>query len=94
MSRLRKRVLVSLAVLSVLGAAFYYFYFVATEAAVRHAEAFLFSRATVTRLGEQGQYRHFFVTNRRAETTDGPVDERFSAERIPEPTYGHFDISI
>ena len=94
MSRLRKRFLVSLAILSVLGAGFYYFYFVSTEAAVRHAEAFLFSRSTVSRLGEQGQYRHFFITNRRAETTDGPVDERFSAERIPELTYGHFDISI
>jgi esterase/lipase superfamily enzyme len=94
MSRFRKRFLVSFAVLSVLGAAFYYFYFVSTEAAVRHAEAFLFSRATVTRLGDQGQYRHFFITNRRADATDGPVDERFSAERVPDLTFGHFDISI
>ena len=94
MSRLRKRILVSLAILSVLGAGFYYFYFVSTEAAVRHAEAFLFSRATVTRLGEQGQYRHFFITNRNSEVTDGPVDQRFSAERVEDLTYGHFDISI
>ena len=94
MSRLRKRFLISLAVLSVLGAAVYYFYFVSTEAAVRHAEAFLFSRATVTRLGAEGQYRHFFITNRGSEATDGPVYQRFSAERVADLTYGHFDISI
>ena len=59
MSRLRKRFLISLAILSVLGAAVYYFYFVSTEAAVRHAEAFLFSRATVTRLDTRGISRRY-----------------------------------
>ena len=94
MSRKRKKLLITLGFLAVVVGGFYYFYFVSTEAAVRHAEAFLFSRATVNRLGEQGSYRHFYVTNRVLESKHAPIDRRFSADRSPALTFGHFDISI
>ena len=83
MSRKRKKLFITLGLLAVVVGGFYYFYFVSTEAAVRHAEAFLFSRATVNRLGEQGSYRHFYVTNRVLESKHAPIDRRFSSERSP-----------
>ena len=94
MSRKRRRILIILGVLSVLGAGFYYVYFVSTESAVRHAEAFLFSRSKVSQREGQGTYRHFYVTNRVPAAGDTSVDSRFTAERSPELTFGHFDISI
>jgi esterase/lipase superfamily enzyme len=94
MNRKRRRLLITLGLLSIVAAGFYYFYFVSTEAAVRHAEAFLFSRATVNQRSGQGTYRHFYVTNRVPEDRNAPIDRRFSAERSPELTFGHFDISI
>ena len=86
--------LVILLVIALAGIAAWRTLFVSTDTAIRHAEAFLFSRATVNRLGEQGSYRHFYVTNRVLESKHAPIDRRFSAERSPALTFGHFDISI
>ena len=94
MSRKRRRILIFIASIVLAGAGFYYFYFVSTESAVRHAEAFLFSRSTVSQREGQGTYRHFFVTNRVPDADDESFDQRFTAERSPELTFGHFDISI
>ena len=94
MNRKKLRILIFVLIASLLGAGFYYWYFMSTESAVRHAEAFLFSRSTVSRREGQGSYRHFYVTNRVPDAGDDSVDGRFTAERSPELTFGHFDISI
>ena len=94
MNRKQLRILILVLTVSLLGAGFYYWYFMSTESAVRHAEAFLFSRSTVSRREGQGSYRHFYVTNRVPDAGDDSVDGRFTAERSPELTFGHFDISI
>ena len=91
----KKRILVAvLAVLVIAGGWFYYAYFMSTNAAIRHAEAFLFRRMTVAQLAEQGDYRHFFVTNRGQEASDAPLEEHFSTERQDSLTFGSFDTSI
>ena len=47
----------TLGLLVLLGAGtwFYKFYFVSTDAAIRHAEAFSFRRMTVAQMAEQGK---------------------------------------
>jgi esterase/lipase superfamily enzyme len=95
MTRTKKRI--SIAVLGILiigGIWFYYAYFMSTNAAIRHAEEFLFRRMTVSQLAEQGEYRHFFVTNRRQDTGDMPLEESFNTEREDALKFGSFDISI
>ena len=95
MTRTKKRLLISVfAVLLIAGCWFYYAYFMSTSAALLHAEEFLFRRMTVSQLGEQGGFRHFFVTNRLLESGDEPVEERFGTEREETLKYGSFDTSI
>ena len=91
----RKRVwvIVSIALAVTLGG-FYYFYFVATNAAIEHAESFLFRRMTVTQLNSQSEFRHFFVTNRNQVTTEGPVEDSFGNERTNRLLFGSFDVTI
>lgn len=92
----RTRIFVAafLALIAVGAGGFYYFYFMSTDAIIRHAEAFLFRRMTVAQLDEQGRYRHFYVTNRRQEAGDEPFEERFIAARNDALTLGSYDISI
>ena len=95
MARRRKRwLIVTVLALLVAGSGFYYFYFMSTAAAIRHAEAFRFRRMAVTRLGEEGSYRHFFVTNRTRESTDSPLQESFGAERGELLSFGSFDARL
>ena len=90
-----KRILIGLVVIVIVaGGWFYWFYFKSTSAAVRHAEAFLFRRMTVAQLGEQGVYRHFYVTNRIQAAGDEPIEMRFTAERGDELQFGSFDIRL
>lgn len=77
-----------------LGGWFYYFMYVAPDVALRGAEAFSHRRMTVAQLGEQGTYRFFFVTNRRPETNEGPIEERFGTERDESLRFGLFDTRI
>ena len=95
MTRTKKRWLIGVLVVLIIGGAwFFYEYFVSTNAAIRHAEAFLFRRMTVTQLGELGEYRHFFVTNRVLESGDEPLEQRFGTDKEDSLTFGSFDISI
>jgi esterase/lipase superfamily enzyme len=73
---------------------FYKAYFVSTDAAIRHAEAFLFRRMTVAQLAEQGEYRFFYTTNRVPGTAAGSLDERFGSEREAALKFGSFDAEI
>jgi esterase/lipase superfamily enzyme len=76
------------------GVWFYNFYFTSTEAAIRHAEAFLFRRMTVAQLAEQGQYRFFYVTNRRRGVEGASIAERFGTGREEDLKFGTFDAEI
>ena len=97
-SRLKRRLLwgAGLIVLILAGAGvwFYNAYFVSTDMAIRHAEAFLFRRMTVAQLAEQGEYRFFYVTNRRPGSNDAVLEERFGAEREEQLKFGSFDAEI
>lgn len=86
----------ALVVLALLGAGFWFykFYFVSTDAAIRHAEAFLFRRMTVAQLAEQGKYRFFYATNRVAGRDDAVLDERFGQDREASLKFGDFDAEI
>jgi esterase/lipase superfamily enzyme len=91
----RKRLLLGILTIIVVGGGwFYWFYFKSTAAAIRHAEAFLFRRMTVSQLDQQGQYRHYFITNRQLEPGDAPLDVRFTATRSDALSFGSFDVSI
>jgi esterase/lipase superfamily enzyme len=61
---------------------------------LQRAEAFLFRRMQVAQLSQQGEYRFFFVTNRRPESNTGPLEERFGTERQETLTFGYFDVKI
>ena len=88
----RKRVLIAaVAGLVLLGAWFVYFYFFSTSAALRHAEAFLFRRLTVTQVSDEGTHRHFFITNRLRESDDEPFEESFGSDRNDALMFGAFD---
>lgn len=91
----RKRILISaLAGVVVLGGWFYYLYFMSTDAAIRHAEAFNFRRMTVSQLANQGEFRHFFITNRSLDEGESPLEVRFTSERSDMLSFGSFDVSI
>mgnify|MGYP001827079920 FL=1 len=91
-----KRKILSFALIALvaLGGWFYSFYFKSTTAAIRHAEAFLFRRMTVMQLDEQGEYRHFFVTNRRAAESSTSDALEFGSQRDSALSFGSFDVSI
>jgi esterase/lipase superfamily enzyme len=97
-SRLKRRLLwgTALVALVLLGAGvwFYKAYFASTDAAIRHAEAFLFRRMTVAQLAEQGKYRFFYATNRVPGSDDASLDERFGQERGASLKFGSFDAEI
>jgi esterase/lipase superfamily enzyme len=76
------------------GAWFYNTYFASTDAAIRHAEAFLFRRMAVAQLAEHGEYRFFYVTNRRPGPDGGSLEERFGREREALLKFGAFDAEI
>jgi len=97
-SRFKRRLLWSaaLVVLVLLGAGvwFYNAYFVSTDVAIRHAEAFQFRRMTVAQLAEQGEYRFFYATNRVPGSDATSLAERFGQEREASLKFGHFDTEI
>ncbi len=92
--RLRWALALASVVLVLLGVWLYRFYFGSTDAAIRHAEAFLFRRMSVSQLAEQGLYRFFFTTNRVMEAGDGSPLQRFGAERGEALSFGSFDAEI
>jgi esterase/lipase superfamily enzyme len=95
MTRTRERILIAtLAALIILTGWFYWFYFMSTNAAIRHAESFLFRRMIVSRVDVEGTYRHFFITNRRFEAGDAPVENRYTSDRGEGLSFGTFDTKL
>ncbi len=73
---------------------FYKTYFVSTDAAIRHAEAFLFRRMSVAQLAGQGEYRFFYATNRVPGPDAESLEERYGVEREASLKFGSFDAEI
>ncbi len=98
MTRFKRRLLIGIGVclllLAGVGFWFYQVYFASTVTALQRAEAFLFRRMQVAQLSGQGEYRFFFVTNRRPEGDAGPLEERFGTEREEALKFGFFDVKI
>ena len=98
MSRLKRRILISLALVSLLlvglGVWFYSFYFASTDAMTQHAENFLFRRMNVAQMAEKGSYRFFYITNRRLASPDGSLEEKFSQNREERLKFGSFEARI
>lgn len=92
-SKKRRRLIVVGIVGVLLAGWLIYEIFLSPNAAIRHAEAFLFRRMTVVQIDE-GRYRHFFVTNRRLETGDEPIEDRVTSERSEALTFGSYDIRL
>ncbi len=91
----RKRLIVGLLVfLVIFGGWFYWFYFKSTSAAIRHAETFLFRRTAVSQTDIEGEYRHFFITNREFADGDDPLEDRATSTRIDNLTAGTFDAEL
>ena len=98
MARLKQKLwlgtaLVALVLLGV-GGWVYHTIYRTSDFSLRHAEAFLFRRMAVAQLAEQGTYRYFFVTNRSQEREEGPIEERFGADREEALKFGWFDAKI
>ena len=94
MTRLKRRLLIAAALVVLIVGALVLFFYRPTRQALERAEAFQFRRMLVTRQGEQGAYRFFFVTNRTLESTAGPVEERFGNQRQEQLQFGLFDTAI
>ncbi len=94
MTRFKRRLLIGtvlvVLVAVVLGALFP----VSTGRMLERAEALEFRRMLVTKQGEGGADRFFYVTNRRGGLEDGAVEERFGNEREPSLKFGLFDTDI
>ena len=92
---IRRRVLLGLACVALLaGGWLYYSLFFTTNSAIQRAEAFLFRRMTVARLGEQNLYRYFVATNRDIENPEAPPDELRGKRRTGILQFASFDTQI
>ena len=91
---MRRSALVALAVALLAGLWFYRTYFSSTDAAIRHAEAFLFRRMSVAALAGQGEYRFFYATNRVQGSDGEDIDQRFTRDREAVLKFGSFDAAI
>ncbi|MEM9303017.1 MAG: hypothetical protein AAGE01_12945 [Pseudomonadota bacterium] len=91
----RKRILIiGLVLFGLIGASLIYIYFIQTSVAIREAESFLFRRPNVARIDDEGQYRHFWVTNRAISEDRAPLDERFGRSRTTDLSYGIYETSL
>jgi len=94
-SRTRYLIVIVLLLLVITGMWFYQTLYSSTSEALSRAESFLFTRRTVSQLGEQGSSRYFFITNRKKTNNDEEeLENRFGSERGAELKFGIFDASI
>jgi len=98
MSRFEPRtkyiIVIILLLLVIAGSWFYQALYGSTAEALRRAENFIFTRMTVSQLGEQGAMRYFFVTNRQKTGEDDILENRFGSERGTVLNYGLFDTRV
>ena len=65
-----------------------------TRITLQSAEAFQFRRMLVSTVGDDGEYRFFYASNRRLAPGEGSVQERFVNERRDALELGSFDTAI
>ena len=94
MSGLKRRLSIAAVLFLLVALVLAAFFQVSTDRALERAEAFQFRRMLVTRQGEQGAYRFFYVTNRRMERQEGAVEKRYGSEREAGLNFGRFDTDI
>ncbi len=94
MTRFKRRMLISTALVVLILVVLVLFFYRPTRVALERAEAFRFRRMTVVRLDEEGKYRFFYVTNRSPGPNDGSLEERFGKEREETLKFGFFDTEI
>ena len=94
MIRTRQFIWIGTALLVLLLVGITLFFYRPTRVALERAEALQFRRMLVTKLGEQNVYRFFYVTNRRMECEDGPLEECFGTPREEKLKFGYFDTMI
>ena len=94
MSRFKRRLLISMAVVVVLLVVLVAFFYRPTRIALERAEAFQFRRMLVTRIADQDSFRFFYVTNRRLDSEEGPIEERFDNQRDENLKFGLFDTRL
>lgn len=92
----RRRWLSALAILTLVVASVWSYraYFSSTNAAIIHAESFLFRRMSVAQLGVQGEYRFLYVTNRAPGADENDLAQRFTSQRHNQLSLGSFDATI
>ncbi|MGB5276950.1 MAG: hypothetical protein WBO73_17075 [Gammaproteobacteria bacterium] len=93
-SRTRYIIIIVLLLLVIAGMWLYQALYGSTAEALRRAENFIFTRMTVSQLGEQGATRYFFVTNRKKTGDDEILENRFGSEREPELKFGLYDTRV
>ncbi len=94
MPRLSRRFLIATLFAALVALALGALFQFSKQEVLERTEALRFRRMLATRLGEKGAYRFFFVTNRRAERTDGAVQDHFGNERQAGLVFGRFDTYI
>ena len=94
MTRRRRRLSIAISLVIVVAAVLGALFQLTTKQALERAEAFRFRRMLVTRLGEDGGYRFFYVTNRRMHREEGAFEDRFGNERDAALRFGRFDTDI
>ena len=94
MTRFKRRMFIGTALVVLVLVGMVLFFYRPTRVALERAEAFRFRRMLVTRLGEQGAYRFFYVTNRHLGSDDVPLEERFGNKREGVLKFGLFDTQI
>jgi len=94
MIRFKRLILISTALVVLLLVGLAIFFYRPTRLALERAEAFQFRRMLVAKLGARNIYRFFFVTNRRLECQDGPLEECFGNQREEKLKFGFFDTMI
>ncbi len=93
-SRIKLYFLIALLVLAFVGLWFYTTLYVSTRTALQRAENFLFTRMTVTQLGEKGSLRYFYVTNRQVTDSKKHLENSFGNDRDSELRFGFYDAKI
>ena len=93
-SRTKYIIFIALLLFVIAGMWFYQALYGSTGEALRRAENFIFTRMTVSQLGDQGAMRYFFVTNRQKTNDDEVLENRFGNQRGTELNFGLFDTRV
>ncbi len=98
MFRLKRRtkiiIIAALILLVIIGIWLYRTVYVSTGSALSRAESFLFTRTTVTQLGEQGAMRYFFATNRQMTQENEILRYQFGNQRESLLKFGFYDTRV